>query len=145
MSPRFSVLTTVFDPEPAHLQSCLASVVAQTYSGPVEHVVVDDASTRADVRSLLDGLEPRPGRTVIRRDDNGGIVAASNDALAAATGEFVVLVDHDDVLAPQALELLAELLDADPGIDVAYSDHDLLRPDGRNASPVYKPDFSLER
>ncbi len=145
MSPRFSVLTTVFDPEPAHLKSCLASIDAQTYCGPIEHVVVDDASTRFDIQSLLDELEPSPGRAVIRRSGNGGIVAASNEALEAATGEFVVLVDHDDVLAPQALELLVEFLDADPDIDVVYSDHDLLRPDGRCASPVYKPDFSLER
>ena len=145
MSPRFSVLTTVFDPEPAHLKSCLASIDAQTYRGPIEHVIVDDASTRFDIQSLLDELEPRPGRAVIRRSGNGGIVAASNEALEAATGEFVVLVDHDDVLAPQALELLVEFLDADPDIDVAYSDHDLLRPDGRCASPFYKPDFSLER
>ena len=141
MSPRFSVLTTVFDPEPAHLKSCLASIDAQTYCGPIEHVIVDDASTRFDIQSLLDELEPRPGRAVIRRSGNGGIVAASNEALEAATGEFVVLVDHDDVLAPQALELLVEFLDADPDIDVAYSDHDLLRPDGRCASPFYKPDF----
>ncbi len=145
MSPRFSVLTAVFDPEPAHLESCLASIAAQSSDGPVEHIVVDDASTRPDVRSLLDDLEAHPGRTVIRRGANGGIVAASNDALGAATGEFVVLVDHDDVLAPHALDVLADLLDADPGIDVAYSDHDLLRVDGRCASPVYKPDFSPER
>jgi len=145
MSLRFSVLTTVFDPEPAHLGSCLASIASQTYDGPIEHVVVDDASTRPDVRGLLDDLEPHPGRTVIRRGVNGGIVASSNDALAAATGEFVVLVDHDDVLAPEALDVLADLLDAEPDLDVAYSDHDLLRADGRRASPVYKPDFSLER
>jgi len=145
MSPRFSVLTTVFDPEPAHLDACLASIATQTYAGPIEHVVVDDASTRTDVRTVLDGLVPQPGRSVIRRRTNGGIVAASNDALDEATGEFVVLVDHDDVLVPEALDVLAELLDADSGIDVVYSDHDLLRPDGRCASPVYKPDFSLER
>jgi GT2 family glycosyltransferase len=72
-------------------------------------------------------------------------VAASNDALDAATGDFVVLVDHDDVLTPDALATVADRLDADPDIDVVYSDHDLLRPDGRCASPVYKPDFSLER
>jgi GT2 family glycosyltransferase len=145
MSPRFSVLTAVFDPEPAHLEACLASVAAQTYRGVYEHVVVDDASTRADVRNLLDALEPSPTRTVIRRADNGGIVAASNDALDASTGDFVVLVDHDDVLTPDALATVADRLDADPDIDVVYSDHDLLRLDGRCASPVYKPDFSLER
>jgi GT2 family glycosyltransferase len=145
MSPRFSVLTTVFDPDPAHLESCLASVASQTFDGLIEHIVVDDASARSEVCSLLDTLEPQPGRIVIRRDINGGIVAASNEALAAATGDFVVLVDHDDVLVPEALEVLASLLDADAAIDVAYSDHDLLRADGRCASPVYKPDFSLER
>ena len=145
MTPRFSVLTTVFDPEPAHLAECLASVDAQPPCGGVEHIVVDDASTRSDVGDLLDALPSNPHRTVIHRRDNGGIVAASNDALAAATGEFVVLVDHDDVLAPEALAVIGDRLDADPDIDVVYSDHDLLRPDGRCASPVYKPDFSLER
>lgn len=144
MSPRFSVLTTVFDPEPTHLEACLASVADQTHPD-VEHVVVDDASTRVDVRRLLDGLPDRSGRTIVRRSSNGGIVAASNDALAAATGDYVVLVDHDDVLEPTALATVARVLDSDPEVDVLYSDHDLLRADGRCASPVYKPDFSLER
>ena len=144
MSPRFSVLTTVFDPEPEHLVACLASVAGQT--GPdVEHIVVDDASTRADVRAVLDELADTARRTIIRRPENGGIVAASNDALSAASGEFVVLVDHDDVLAAGALATLDAALDDDPDIEVAYTDHDLLRPDGRCTSPVYKPDFSLER
>ena len=133
MNPRFSVLTTVFDPEPEHLDSCLVSVAAQTYPD-AEHIIVDDASTRPDVRGVLDNLPERPGRKIIRRAVNGGIVAASNDALDAAAGEFVVLVDHDDVLEPTALTTVAERLDADPAIDVLYSDHDLLRPDGRCAT-----------
>ncbi len=145
MNPRFSVLTTVFDPEPSHLEACLASVAAQIDGGSIEHVVVDDASTRLEVRALLGRVESGPTRTVIRREQNGGIVAASNDALEAATGDFVVLVDHDDVLVEGALAVIADVLDADPGLDVVYTDHDLLRPDGRCASPVYKPDFSLER
>ena len=145
MSPRFSVLTTVYDPEPAHLEQCLASVVAQDVGEPIEHVVVDDASTRSDVRPMLDRAVLRNDRVVVRRPSNGGIVAASNDALAAAGGEFVVLLDHDDVLEPDALSRLAAVIDADPTIDVIYSDHDLLRADGRLASPVHKPDFSLER
>ncbi len=145
MTPRFSVLTTVFDPEPEHLRACLRSVAGQVGIDRVQHVVVDDGSTRPDVRRLLDGLPPRPERVVVRRSSNGGIVAAANDALAVATGEFVVLLDHDDVLAPRALATLALAFDADPSIEVAYSDHDLLRPDGRLASPVYGPDFSLER
>ena len=142
MTPRFSVLTAVFDPEPEHLAACLASVDAQT-DDSWQHVLVDDGSRRPDVRALLDRAADDPRRTVVRRSANGGIVAASNDALAAATGEFVVLLDHDDVLAPGALASVAAAID--DRCDVYYSDHDLLRPDGRCATPIFKPRFSLER
>ncbi len=145
-APTFSVLTAVFDPVPEHLASCLASVDAQTF-GHWEHIVVDDCSTDVAVGHVLDAHRD-PRRRVVRRRENGGIVAASSDALSAATGEFVVLLDHDDVLEPVALERIVECLAAtdDPGdVDLVYSDHDLLRADGRTASPVYKPDFSPER
>ena len=152
-APRFSVITTVFDPEPEHLRACIESVDAQADGaavavGGIEHVLVDDRSTRPEIAALLAVAQAGTGpvsRRVVRREENGGIVAASNDALAAARGEFVVLLDHDDVLVDGALELIANELDADDSIDVLYSDHDLMRPDGRCAWPMYKPDFSLER
>ena len=142
MTPLFSVITAVFDPEPEHLRACIASVDAQTHTS-WEHIVVDDGSLRAEIRAILDELANDPRRTVIRRATNGGIAAASNDALDAASGELLVLLDHDDVLTPDALANVAEVLVDD--LDVYYSDHDLLRTDGRYASPMYKPDFSLER
>jgi GT2 family glycosyltransferase len=135
----FSVLTTVHDPVPEHLAACLRSVRAQ---GDAQHVVVDDASTDPAVAAVLDAAS---GIDLHRRAVNGGIVAASNDALARATGEWLVLLDHDDVLADGALTVLREHLGARPDADVVYSDHDLIRPDGRLADPVYKPDFSPER
>jgi GT2 family glycosyltransferase len=152
-APRFSVITTVFDPEPEHLKACLASVDAQAADPTVaalgiEHVLVDDRSTRRDVAAVLSEAESLTGpvaRKVVRRDENGGIVAASNDALAAATGDFLVLLDHDDVLVDGALTSVAAALAADDSVNVVYSDHDLMRPDGRCAWPMYKPDFSLER
>ena len=143
--PRFSVLTATFDPDPEHLIACLESVDRQSYAGVVEHVVVDDGSRRAEVGDVLDRMGTTPGRRVIRRPDNGGIVAASADALSAATGEFVVLLDHDDVLTPDALATVSDHIDANPDVNVIYTDHALLRPDGRWFSPIYKPDFSLER
>lgn len=145
-APRFSVLTTVYDPDVEHLRACLDSVDRQT-CGDWEHVVVDDASTVPAVGDVLDGAGSTR-RRIQRRERNGGIVAASADALAAARGEFVVLLDHDDALEPTALERLAEAVDEadDPStVDLLYTDHDLLRPDGRTASPVYKPDWSPER
>jgi len=144
--PTFSVVTAVYDPRIDDLRACLDSVDRQTWDS-WQHVVVDDASTDPAVGDLLDA-DRTPGRRVLRRGTNGGIVAAGSDAIDAATGDFVVLLDHDDVLVPEALERLSAAIEAadDPeSVDVLYTDHDLLRPDGRTASPVYKPDWSPER
>ena len=143
MTPRFSVLTAVHDPDRAHLEACLQSVREQDFAD-WEHVVVDDASTQPWVAELLErSAAADPRVRVIRREQNGGIVAASNDALAAATGELIALLDHDDVLTRRALSSMSAACHDE--IDVAYSDHDLLRSDGRFGSPSYKPDFSPER
>ncbi len=144
MAPRVSVLTAVFDPEPEHLAACLASVRAQDLDD-WEHVIVDDASTRPWVADVLREAAAADARVrVISRAENGGIVAASADALAAATGDLVAFLDHDDELAPMALSRMVATFDDDE-VDVAYSDHDLLRFDGRYAVPSFKPDFSPER
>jgi GT2 family glycosyltransferase len=76
---------------------------------------------------------------------NGGIVAASNDALAAATGEFVAFLDHDDRLAAGILAAVVDALDADPTIDYLYTDEDHLTMTGGTFLPVLKPDWSPER
>lgn len=144
MAPLFSVLTSVYDPVPEHLRACLASVDRQA-GAAFEHVVVDDASSGEDVRALLVEAGDAPHRRVDFRPANGGIVAASNDALASAVGEWVVLLDHDDELAPDALDVVQRFIEAHPDADVVYTDHDIIRPDGRLAEPAYKPDFSPER
>lgn len=143
MAPRVSVLTAVFDPEREHLEACLRSVATQEFTD-WEHVLVDDGSTKPWVAEVLaEAAAADPRVRVVGRADNGGIVAASNDALVAATGEWVALLDHDDELEPTALAAMLAAVTDDT--DVVYSDHDLLRADGRYASPSYKPDFSPER
>ena len=139
---QFSVLTTVYDPAPEHLAACLASVRAQTLHD-WEHVLVDDASTQPHVRSMLAEASAGDVRVkVVYRSQRGGIGAASSDALVAATGEFVALLDHDDDLEPDALEAMASALAS--GGDVAYSDHDMRRDDGALMLPTFKPEFSPE-
>lgn len=143
MAPRISVLTTVFDPERDHLEACLRSVVEQDFDD-WEHILVDDASTRPWVLETLRAAAASDPRVhLVERTENGGIVAASTDALAAASGELVALLDHDDVLDPRALGAMSAACTDE--VDVAYSDHDLLRADGRFATPSFKPDFSPER
>lgn len=143
--PLVSVITPVYAPRPADLHACLASVAAQTYRN-WQHVLVDDASPGTGTLDVLrDAVWEDRRRVVLALDVNQGIVGASNVALDEVAGDYVVMLDHDDVLDPRAVERLVASLQARPDASFAYSDNDLLRADGRRTSPFLKPDFSPER
>lgn len=145
MSPRFSIITPVYNTNTRHLEQCIASVVDQSF-GDWELCLVDDRSTRRRVRQVLEYAAEIDDRVrVAYRSENGGIVAASNDGLAMAKGDFVVLLDHDDVLEPDALELVDRLLASDPEIDYVYTDETLMTEKGRVIERFHKPDWSPER
>ena len=111
-----------------------------------EWCVVDDCSTRPEVRGALTSLgDADPRIRVLHRDTNGGIVAASNDALAMCRGEFVAFLDHDDSLVPTALQQVASTIDATGDVDYVYSDETHVFVDGREAADFCKPDWSPER
>ena len=143
--PIISIVTPVYDTDPDVLRECLESVAAQTYRF-WQHCLVDDASSSPHVWPLLErALVDEPRVRIHRRESNGGIVAASNDAIAMATGDIVVLLDHDDLLAPQALERVAEVFRSNPEVDYVYTDEDVIDASGRRCSPFFKPDWSPER
>ncbi len=143
--PRFSIITPVYDPPADVLRACLESVLAQS-DGDWEHCLVDDGSPSPHVAQVLAEYAGRDARfRVQHRSANGGIVAASNDALAMATGELVAFLDHDDLLEPNALAAVRAVLDGDPTVDYVYSDEDNLSPAGEYITPFYKPDWSPER
>ncbi|HEY3142778.1 MAG TPA: glycosyltransferase [Acidimicrobiales bacterium] len=143
--PFFSVVTPVYNPPAPVLEAMLASVRNQSFAN-WEHCLVDDGSSEPHVRKILDRASRDDSRVrVFYRESNGGIVAASNDALQRATGEFVALLDHDDELDPEALRLAHETLVADPEVDYLYTDEDLIDETGRCFNPFLKPDWSPER
>ena len=131
--PRFSVVTPVHDPSVDGLRACADSVLGQSHSD-WEWVISDDASSDAEVVAYLDELARDQRVTLIRREVNGGIVAATNDALRVATGEFVAFLDHDDLLTPDALSAVDEVLLGDDSIDFLYSDEDKIDDDGNRRS-----------
>jgi GT2 family glycosyltransferase len=144
-APRFSILTPVHEtPEPV-LRAMLRSVAAQRCRD-WELCAVDDASAQPHVAEILERAQRADPRIrVLRRESNGGIVAASNDALAMARGEFVALLDHDDELHPQALARVEKAIAADPEADYVYTDEDKIDAGGRRSAPFFKPDWSPER
>jgi GT2 family glycosyltransferase len=143
--PLFSVLTPVYNTPPDVLAAMLRSVREQTF-GDWELCLVDDRSTEPHVSAALERAQREDGRIRVQhREANGGIVAASNNALAMAGGEFVALLDHDDELHPKALERIAAAIEAHPDADYLYTDEDKIDRGGRPSGPFFKPDWSPER
>ena len=134
-TPLFSILTPVYDPPLDVLEATIGSVLEQECED-WEWILVDDCSTtRACLEVIAGTPSVTPGIRLVRRETNGHIVAASNDALDAARGEFVVLLDHDDLLTPDALARNRPRIEAHHDVDFLYSDEDKVSDDGaRTAS-----------
>jgi len=140
--PTFSVILPVYNTQEAYLRACLDSVLDQTYPN-WELCISDDASNLVHVRYVLEKYMARDRRIRVRwLQRNAHISAASNDALAMATGDYIVLLDHDDVLAPHALFANAMVLQKNPDAQLLYSDEDKLGPEGERCDPFFKPDWS---
>jgi hypothetical protein len=145
ISPRFSIITPVYNPPLGAFLACADGVRSQSFTD-WEWCLVDDFSTRPEVRAALDALERDDDRIrVLHRSVNGGIVAASNDALSMVRGEFITFLDHDDRLVPTALEQMASTIEAAGDVDYVYSDEAHVLVDGRESVHFLKPDWSPER
>ena len=141
-TPVISVLMPVYDPPERYLRAALGSVREQLYPH-WELCAADDASRDPAVREVLRECAAADPRVKLAlRETNGHIAAASNSALALATGEFVALLDHDDLLAPDALFQVALLANAHPDAGFVYSDEDKIDELGRRSEPYFKPDWS---
>ena len=140
--PLISIVMPVYNPSEKHLRAALDSVREQLYPG-WELCIVDDASPGKHVRPLLERYARNERRIKVQfRESNGGIAAASNEALALATGEYVALLDDDDVLAPSALYFVACEINRHPDAQMIYSDEDKLDTSGRRGNPHFKPDWN---
>ena len=140
--PTFSVLMPVYETPERFLRAAVESVQAQTYPD-WELCIADDASKQPHVREMLEEFAKEDERIkLVFRDSNGHIAASSNSALEIATGEFVALLDHDDLLSPDALYENALVVNRRPDVDVIYSDEDKVDEEGRRREPYFKPDWS---
>ncbi len=141
-TPLISIVMPVYNPSPAHLRAAIESVRAQLYPH-WELCAVNDASPAKHVERILARYAKCDSRIKVRRRaENGGIALASNDALALTTGDFVALLDDDDVLAPAALYFVACEVNAHPDAQLIYSDEDKLDTTGRRGNAHFKPDWN---
>ncbi len=139
--PLISVVIPVYNADPKYLRECLDSVLSQTYK-KYEICIADDASTFAETKEVLKEYEKNKKIKIVYRKKNGHISNATNSALKLAKGEFVALMDNDDVIPENALYEVVKVLNKDKKIDMIYTDEDKLDEKGVRCFPSFKPDYS---
>lgn len=141
--PVFSVIVPLYRTKTEFLRELIDSVLSQTYPH-WELCLADGSGAEGALTEILE--EYRRGDARIRYctlPQNAGISGNTNAALAMAEGDFIVLADHDDLMAPDALYEFAAAVEHDPSVDVLYSDEDKVSMDGRKYfEPHFKPDFN---
>ncbi len=143
-SPLISILIPTYNTPSRFLREVVQSIMQQDYSA-WELCIVDDGSTDQDCLKILRELSSSDSRIrVAFSEANEGIAVASQKALEMATGEFVAFVDHDDILAANALSEVVQLLREDINADMIYTDHAMMADNGTLLSAALKPDWSPE-
>jgi len=139
--PLISIIMPVYNTPEKLLREAIQSVLNQTYPY-LELCIADDASPQPHVKNILEeysAIDPRI--KVVYQTQNSHISASSNSALKLATGEFIALLDHDDLLTPDAIYEVAVLINQHPQADMIYSDEDKLNEQGQPTDPFFKPDW----
>lgn len=141
----FSIAVPVFRTPAKFLCEMIESVRSQSF--PFWELCLANADPEdREVAEILERYCREDRRIRVKNlKENKGISENTNAALAMARGEFVGLLDHDDLLAPDALYEMAARLEKDEGIDVFYTDEDKVTTDlSEHFQPHLKPDFNLD-
>ncbi len=139
--PTFSILVPVYNPHLRQLDTCIRSVIYQTYPH-WQLCLVDDGSTSMDVQNRLQfWAEQEPRINITFHHKNKGIAEATNTAAAMATGQFLGFLDNDDELSFHCLEEIAAALNRCPA-DMLYTDEALISTDGSTLSFFRKPAYN---
>jgi GT2 family glycosyltransferase len=136
-APTFSAVIAAYQAA-EFISDAIESLLAQTLP-PIEIIVCDDGSTD----DLVGVLAPYRERLMLLRKENGGEASAKNAAAQAASGDFIAILDADDVYFPERLEALAELSLRRPDLDILTADC-LVVADGRFVRKCYTDDFRFE-
>lgn len=141
----FSIVVPAFRTPELFLRQMIESVQNQSYEN-WELCIANASPDDGQMTAVLDEYVRKDPRIKVKKlEKNAGIAENSNEALAMAAGDFVGLLDHDDLLAPNALYEMAAALEKDDDIEVLYTDEDKVRADlSEHFQPHLKPDYNLD-
>ena len=143
-TPLISIVIPLYNTPPEYLKEMLDSVIAQTYGN--WQLCLADGSDGDEVREFLRKKYRNEIRISYKKlKENKGISENTNAAVRLAMGDYIMLCDHDDVLAPDALFHIVKAI-TEKNADVIYTDEDKVSMDGKHYfEPNFKPDFNLFR
>jgi glycosyltransferase involved in cell wall biosynthesis len=119
MLPTVSIIIPSYNYQ-EYLVEAVRSCMIQRYGGDIEVIVVDDCSTDNTIH-IVKGLKlTYPNLIYVHHDMNRGYSVAKNTGIRQSTGEFVVLLDADDMLTTDSIAIRADCLCAHPEIDMIY-------------------------
>lgn len=140
--PLISILLPTYNTNPTYLRSCIDSVLSQSYDN-WELCISDDNSTSEQTKDVIkEYVEKYDNVIVTFRKENGHISKSSNTALSMAKGDYISLLDHDDILPPNALFEVVNAINKNPEVDLIYTDEDKIDHEGNHIEPFFKPDWS---
>ena len=144
-APVISILVPVYNTPELFLKQMIQSVREQTYSN-WELCIANANPANREVAEILRIAAKKDARIRIAEvPENEGIAQNTNRALQIATGEFIALLDHDDLLAPNALYEIVKAVNESKGAEVIYTDEDKVTTDlEEHFKPHFKPDFNLD-
>lgn len=139
---KFSILVPLYNTPEVFLREMIQSVMNQIY-GNWELCLADGSDeAHAYVETVVNELQQIDGRIKYARlEQNLGISENTNNCAKMATGDYIGFLDHDDLLAPNALYENAKAIN-ETTADVLYSDEDHLSMQGEHVNPFFKPDWS---
>ena len=140
--PLISIVVPVYHTPLGYFDDMLQSVLLQSYE-KWELVLVNASPENAALSKLLHSVGDARVR-VLDLAENHGIVGNTNAGIEASTGAFVSFLDHDDILAPDALFEYVRAMNAHSDCDLIYCDEDGFTDDGTHVNVHFKPDFNKD-
>lgn len=144
-SPTISVAVPAYHTPEIFLRQMIDSLITQTYTN-WELCIANGSPDDAVMKNVLDEYTSKDSRIHVKHlDENLGIAGNTNAALEMTSGEFAGILDHDDLLAPNALYEIVRMLESDESLDAVYTDEDKVTTDlSEHFQPHLKPDFNID-
>lgn len=145
--PRISIIVPVYKTPPIFLRQMIESVTTQTYNN--WELCIADGTADDSISYITDMITEYqniwPNIFYTKLSENLGISGNTNAALELASGDYIALLDHDDILTPDALFEIVKALNTTPCPDVLYTDEDKVDTSLQTYyDPCFKPDFNLD-